>query len=178
MRRRVALAGCDILAAYPVLAAGAGDRVSADDEATVPVDLYVMPKRKWRDDEPAPPVVPYVIVSSRDGRGDPPEVAARSAAWRSVKRNAEKLGWTVTVTYALAWLGDRYFLNGNLAKAAHHVHSVALRLVRDGVRGVGVWFVESAAPEVPAAGWAFDFGRFRGGSAVSLNLTQFREALA
>lgn len=138
---------------------------------------WVMPPRKWKTAEPDPPAVTYVIVSSRDGRGDPPEVSNRSAAWRAVKRAAEKAGWTVTVTYALAWTADRFFLNGNLAKAAHHVHSIALRVARGAMRGYGSWWVESASPEVPAAGWSFDSGRLRGGPPASLNLTQFREAL-
>lgn len=141
-------------------------------------DEWVMPKRRWKDDEPAPTPVPYVIVSSRDGYGDPAQVDNRSAAWRSIARRAAAAGWTVTVTYALAWTADRFYLNGNLAKAAHHVHSVALRLARGAVRGYGSWWVESQSPEVPAAGWSFDAGRFVGGPPAALNLTQFREALA
>ena len=137
-----------------------------------------MPARKWTDDEPAPPAATYVIVNSRDGRGDPPEADNRSAAWRAVARRAQSLGWTVTITYALAWTADRYFLNGNLAKAAHHVHSVAVRVVRGAVRGVGVWLVDSATPDVPAGGWSFDSGIFRGGPSGSLKLSQFREALS
>jgi hypothetical protein len=144
---------------------------------TAPDDLYVMPKRKWKEDEPEPAPIPYVLVSSREGRGDPGEVGNRSAAWRSVRRAAERAGWTVTVTYALAWSADRFYLNGNLAKAAHHVHSVALRVARGAVRGFGVWWVESPTPEVPAGGWSFDSGRMRGGPPATLNLTQFKGAL-
>lgn len=136
-----------------------------------------MPARKWKTDEVVPEPVPLVLVSSRDGRGDPPEAGNRSAAWRSVARSAERSGWTVTVTYALAWIADRYFLNGNLAKAAHHVHSVALRLARGTARGAAVWWVESDKPEVPAAGWSFDTGRYRGGPPGSLNLTEFKAGL-
>lgn len=143
-----------------------------------PDELYAMPARKWKTDEPEPPAVTFVIVDSRAGKGDPPDVGNRSAAWRSVKRAAEKAGWAVTVTYALAWTADRFYLNGNLAKAAHHVHSVALRLVRGAVRGVGVWVVESSTPDVPPAGWKFDMGRYRSGRPVSLNLTEFKAGLA
>lgn len=138
---------------------------------------YTMPKRDWGDDEREPAPAPYVIVSSRQGRGDPAEVPNRSAAWRSVARRAVAAGWSVTITYALAWTADRYYLNGNLAKAAHHVHSVALRIARGAVRGFGVWQVESTLPEVPASGWSFDSGRITGGPPASLNLTGFREAL-
>jgi hypothetical protein len=144
----------------------------------VEADEWVMPKRKWKDDEPAPAPIPYVLVSSRDGRGDPPEAGNRSAAWRSITRGAEKLGWAVTVTYALAWIADRYFLNGNLAKAAHHVHSVALRVARGTARGVAVWCVESDTPDVPVAGWSYDFGRYRGGPPASLKLEEFKAGLA
>lgn len=137
-----------------------------------------MPKRTWGDEATAPEPVPYVIVCSRDGRGDPAEVLNKSAAWRSVRRKAEAAGWTAVITYALAWTADRYYLNGKLDKAAHHVHSVALRLVRGPVRAIGVWLVESAMPDVPASGWSFESGLTRGGPPGALNLTAFREALA
>ena len=146
-------------------------------DEVAPDDLYVMPERKWKTDEVTPEPVPFIIVSSRDGVGDPPGAGNRSAAWRSVRKAAERNGWTVTVTYALAWTADRYFLNGNLAKAAHHVHSVALRVVRGVARGAAVWCVESSTPEVPAAGWSFDMGRYRGGPPGSLNLTEFKAGL-
>lgn len=157
----------------------ATNAMSDEADATAPDPEWVMPKRKWKDDEPAPATPPLILVSSHDGHGDPAGVSNRSAAWRSVKRAAERpeLGWTVTVTYALAWLADRYFLNGNLAKGAHHVHSVALRLARGAQRGAAVWVAESATPEVPDKGWAFDSGRYRGGPPAGLNLTEFKEGL-
>ena len=116
----------------------------------------VIPPRDWGDDDEAPEVKPYVIVSSRDGRGDPGEtISNRSAAWRGISKRAEKAGWTVTVTYALAWTADQVFSTGRVKKAAHHVHTVALRLVRGGVGAWAIWRAESIIPDVPAIGWSF-----------------------
>lgn len=134
------------------------------------------PERDWGDEAPAPEVVPYVLVSSNDGHGDPAVVGARNAGWRAVRRAAEAAGWTVRTTYALAWIADRYYLNGKIAKAAHHVHSIALRMARDGQRAVAVWRRETVMPDVPVNEWSFDFGMVRG-QLGSLKSTQFKAAL-
>lgn len=137
----------------------------------------IFPERDWGDAEPAPEPVPYVLVSSHDGQGDPVAVSNRSAAWRSVRKAAELAGWTVATTYALAWTADRYYLNGKIAKSAHHVHSVALRMTRGAQRAVAVWWAETIMPDVPVKGWTFDMGRVRGVLGPSLGLNGFREAL-
>jgi len=103
-----------------------------------------MPARKWGD-EPAPePVVPVVLVSSRGGAPVPHVADAVKLA-----EVAEAHGWTVRQTYALAKIDDRYFLNGRLAKAAHELASVAVRMARGAVRGWAVWHREGAGS------WAF-----------------------
>lgn len=134
------------------------------------------PERDWGDDEPAPAPVPYVLVSSRDGRGDPTEVPNRNAAWRSVVKAATAAGWTASVTYALAWTADRFYLNGKVAKQAHHTHSIAVRLRRGAQWVVGVWWGETTMPDLPVKGWSFQFGMVRG-QLRSLGATEFKAAL-
>jgi hypothetical protein len=134
------------------------------------------PERDWGDEETEPVPVPYVLVSSHDGQGDPVAVPARNAAWRSVARAATAAGWAVTTTYALAWSADRYYLNGHLAKAAHHVHSVAVRLSRGAERAVAVWRGETVMPELPLSGWSFQFGMIRG-DLRKLGATAFKGAI-
>lgn len=133
-------------------------------------DEITFPTRKWGDEEPLPPVVPLVLVSSREGCGEPAGVSARSASWRAVQRKAEAAGWTVRLTYALAWLADQFYLNGNLAKAAHHVHSIALRMTRRDERAVAIWHGQSLMPEPPAKGWKFDFAWIAGRAVGSVSL--------
>lgn len=118
----------------------------------------VIPPRDWGDDEDAAPVGALILVSSRDGRGDPVEVPARVAAWRGLSKRAEKAGWSVSVTYALAWWPDRHYLNGNLKKGAHHVHSVAIRLARGAERAFAVWSRETLPPDLPLDEWSFSVG--------------------
>lgn len=136
----------------------------------------VIPARDWGDDEAAPELPPLVLVSSRDGQGDPAGVNNRSAGWRSVVKTVTALGWTVRVTYALAWRADAYWLKGTLRKAAHHVHSVAVRMARGTERAVAIWSAETATPGVPASGWSFDFGMFSH-DRKPLTTTQFKGAL-
>lgn len=112
------------------------------------------PERVWGDEELAPALPPLVLVSSRDGRGDPVEVPNRNAAWRSMVSKATAGGWECRVTYALAWLADRFYGNGNIAKAAHHVHSVAVRMTRGAERAVAVWWRETTLPDLPLDEWA------------------------
>jgi hypothetical protein len=122
---------------------------------TEPPEIEI-PARDWGDDEEPAELPPLVLVSSRDGRGDPGEpISNRSAAWRGLSKRAAKAGWTVTVTYALAWKAEVVFSTGRVKKGAHHVHTIALRLVRDGVRAWAIWRAESRMPDVPAAGWSF-----------------------
>ena len=100
---------------------------------------------------------PLILASSRDGRGDPgvDVISNRSAAWRGISTRAQAAGWTATITYAMAWRADRMFSTGRVAKAAHLVHTVALRLVRAGVTAFAVWSAESKSPEPPGTGWSF-----------------------
>lgn len=95
-----------------------------------------MPARRWAGDEAdeAPPA-PTVLVSSRDGHEVP-----RVAGAVKLATVAQAAGWTVQQTYALADVPDRYYLNGNLAKAAHRLASVAVRFQRFGdFAGFAVW---------------------------------------
>lgn len=118
----------------------------------------VIPPRDWGDDEPAPAVIPTVIVSSRDGYGDPGAaiVANRRAPWRGLAVRAAKAGWTVRTTYALAHVPDTYYLNGNLRKHAHYVHTIALRLVKGAARAAAVWARETFDGVCPGDEWACD----------------------
>lgn len=122
---------------------------------TEPPEIEI-PPRDWGDDDDVPKVKPLVLVSSRDGQGDPGDVVSnRSAAWRGLSKRAGKAGWTVSVTYALAWKAEVVHSTGRVKKGAHHVHTVALRLIRDGVRAWAIWRAESIMPGVPGSGWSF-----------------------
>lgn len=140
-------------------------------------DGIFWPERDWGDDEAAPELPPLVLVSSNDGRGDPVEVPGRNASWRSVVKLASKLGWTCRVTYALAWSADAYWMNGNVRKAAHHMHSIAVRMTRGAERACAVWSRQTLMPELPMDGWKFQFGMFRS-EYRSLTSTEFKGALA
>lgn len=133
-------------------------------------DEIVMPTRVWGDEELAPAVVPLVLVSSREGRGEPGGVSARSASWRAMTRKAEAAGWSVRLTYALAWIADQFYQNGKLAKAAHHVHSIALRMTRGHERACAVWHGASLMPDPPAKGWVFDLGWVNGRKVTARSL--------
>lgn len=141
------------------------------------VDDIEYPERDWGDGEVAPELPPLVLVSSRDGRGDPVEVPNRCAAWRSLVKKATGLGWTCRVTYALAWSADAHWMNGNVRKAAHHLHSIAVRMTRGAERAVAVWWRETALPDLPLDEWKFQFGMF-GHEYRSLASTAFKGALA
>jgi hypothetical protein len=130
------------------------------------------PVRTWGNEEPAPPVVPLVLVSSRDGRGEPAGVLARSASWRAMRARAEASDWTVGLTYALAWINDQHYLNGKLAKAAHHVHSIALRMTRGVERALAVWHGHSLMPEPPGKGWRLDLCWINGRKVMSASLVE------
>lgn len=90
-----------------------------------------MPARTWGKAEPAAPRLPKVLVSSRDGH----EVPSVTAAARLAKV-AEAAGWSVRQTYALAEVP------ATSRKGEHLLHSVAVRLARDEVRGWAVWHRE------------------------------------
>jgi hypothetical protein len=130
---------------------------------TSPPEIEI-PARDWGDDEPAPPVTALVLVSSRDHVGDPgPEVVPnKTAPWRNLAVRASKAGWSVELTYALAWYPDQHHLNGKLRKAAHHVHTIALRCRRPDGFAFAVWSVEAHLPPVPGSGWSFSVGCIRG----------------
>ena len=82
-----------------------------------------------------------IIVSSRDD-GPMPRVAGAE----TLAAKATAHGWTARVTYAVADVPDRYFDNGNLAKPAHRVASVVVRLRRDPDRGWAAWLAEDGGP--------------------------------
>jgi len=104
-----------------------------------------VPGRRWGDEDTAPAEPPTVIVSSRDG-----EPVPRVGAALRLAKTAEANGWTVRLTYALASVPERFYLNGRLAKAAHMLASVALRLARGAERGFAVW------TNADDGGWRFD----------------------
>ena len=103
-----------------------------------------MPTRTWGDEPVPEPARPHILVSSRDG-APVPQVGAIE---RLVKA-AEAAGWTVVPTYALAAVPDRHYLNGNLAKPAHALASIAVWFARDGQWGWAVWHNEDDQ------GWRF-----------------------
>jgi len=86
---------------------------------------YRMPARDWGDAEPEPIELPTVLVSSRDGAPVPPVPAAAR-----LEAAAVAAGWRVRQTYALASIPERRYLNGNVAKAAHMLATVAVRMWR------------------------------------------------
>jgi hypothetical protein len=112
---------------------------------------YVMPARTWRD-EAAPVAPPVVLVSSRDGA--PVPKVGRSC--NALVAAAEAGGWVVRQTFALAFVPERWYLNGNLAMAAHNLASVAVRLARGAVRAFAVW------TRVDDEGWTLDCTYLRG----------------
>lgn len=118
----------------------------------------VIPPRDWGDDGAAPTPPPTIVCSSRDGHGDPgPEwVPNRTAPWRGVAKRAGAAGWAVRITYALAWVPDAYWLHAGLRKAAHYVHTIAVRLSKGAERAVAVWRRETADVGMPGAGWSCD----------------------
>lgn len=95
---------------------------------------------RWEPVDPKSPLWtvymshPHVLVSSRDGAPVPDVAGARRLA-----ELARAHGWTATSTYALADVPERVYLNGELATAAHHLATVAVRLVRGDVRGWATW---------------------------------------
>lgn len=86
-----------------------------------------------------------VLVSSRDeGPADEAWVAERVANAARLAEAAREHGWTVRLTFARADIADRYYLKGTLAKPAHVLESVAVRLARGSVRGYAIWYCEGA----------------------------------
>jgi hypothetical protein len=90
-----------------------------------------------------------VLRSSQD-RGPVPTVRLA----QRLAESAKACGWAARITYAIAEVPDRYFDNGNLAKAAHRIASVVVRLRRmesdSDIRGWATWLAEDAG------GWRFD----------------------
>lgn len=120
-----------------------------------------MPARRWGDEPDETGGEVTVIVSSRDGV-TPPELPDRAASFATA---AKRAGWAVRITYALAAVAERRHGNGNVAKLAHRVHSVAVRVARGAVRGFAIW---TRTEGLAADGWAFDLaiigGRRVGGN--------------
>ena len=103
-----------------------------------------LPTRRWGPRERPPEVAPTVLVSSHDAAPVP-----RVAGAAKLAEAAQSHGWAVRLTYALAAVPERFHLNGNLAKAAHQLASVAVRLARGCVRGWAIWHREDEG------GWRF-----------------------
>ncbi len=105
------------------------------------VSTYVMPARKWGDEQA--PEVPraVVLVSSRDGAPVPHVAGAVRLA-----KALGAAGWTVRATYALAEVPD------TTRRAAHQLASVGVRFARMGERGWACWY------EVDGGGWRFSAG--------------------
>lgn len=148
------------------------------DEGVFPEIAY--PERDWGDDEDVPDPVPLVLVSSREGRGDPVEVPNRGAAWRAVVKKATAGGWTCAVTYALAWTADVYGkTTGTVKTVARHTHSVAVRLQRGAERAYCVWYrivKDDPTAAVPVDKWSFEFGIFKS-EMRTMGATEFKARL-
>ena len=86
---------------------------------------YRMPARQWDAPEPVEAEPPTVVVSSRDCAPAP-----RVGAAVRLEAAAVAAGWRVRQTYALASIPERRFANGNVAKAAHMLATVAVRMCR------------------------------------------------
>lgn len=81
---------------------------------------------------------PKIIISSRDGH---PVPAVRPA--ERLAERARAAGWRVRLTYACAEVPDHHYANGNLARAAHRLETVAVRFPG---RGRAVWESTNAGP--------------------------------
>lgn len=101
-------------------------------------------ERQWDRADPAPVERPTILVSSRDGAPVP-----HVAGVASLVRVAEANGWTARPTYAKAAVPEQRYLNGNVAKAAHELESVVVRLRRHGGYGWAAWHNEDGK------GWRF-----------------------
>lgn len=104
---------------------------------------YVMPQRKWADDERTEAPQPTVLISSRDGVAVP---GVRGAV-QLVKALAAA-GWEVGTAYALADVP----MGWGRRRAPYQLASVGVRFSRDGRRGWACWY------EVDGGGWRFSTG--------------------
>jgi hypothetical protein len=91
--------------------------------------------------------LPVIVVSSRDNAPVP-----RVAGAISLERLAAAHGWAVEQTYSCCEEPDRFFANGRLAKAAHTLHAVAVRMVRGRDRAWAAWHCEGEG------GWRYTYG--------------------
>jgi hypothetical protein len=118
-----------------------------------------------------------VLTSSRDGA----EVPVVAAAVRLI-RAAWLGGWSAAQTYAHARLPDQFYLNGNLERPAHDLHTVAVRLKRPRAAGEGdeyaiaIWCCQSTATEPGAwptePAWRFRTAWFCGELVGARELTK------
>lgn len=92
---------------------------------------YVMPPRKWGDEQAQEAPRPTVLVSSRDGVKPPPVRAAVRLA-----KAAAAAGWEVGVAYALAEVPEGW----HRARRAYRLASVGVRLRRGDVRAWACWY--------------------------------------
>lgn len=116
-----------------------------------------MPTRKWGDEDEAEPVVPIVLISSRDEVPPPVEVAAVTKLVKAAEAN----GWRAEVRYALASVGLQMCKNGKIKKHAHLLASIAVLLRREHrERGYALWTLEvNRAGDITAIGWRFTRAR-------------------
>ena len=97
--------------------------------------VFVLPPRVTQ--EPAAVARPTVLISSRDGAAVP-----HVAGVARLEAAARTAGWTVRSTYALA------ACPATKRRAAHRLHSIAVRLARGEVTGWAVWYRVDDAPRV------------------------------
>lgn len=105
-----------------------------------------VPTRRWGPVErPAEPV-PTILVSSRE-----PASLPRVAGAVKLGDAARAAGWFVRIGYSKVEVPDRFYANGNLAKAAHGLECVGVWLRRPPTgRGWAMW------NSVDGGNWRFD----------------------
>lgn len=81
--------------------------------------------------------LPTVLIGSSEQHPVPPIRGALKLTGL-----AEANGWTARPTYALAEMPDEFYLNGNLARPAHRLATVVVRLRRSPSRGWASWHSE------------------------------------
>jgi hypothetical protein len=87
-----------------------------------------------------------IIISSRDQTALP--LVAGAARLADLARTA---GWYVRVGYAVAEVSERWYLNGNLDRAAHQIQTVMVGILRPPAVGRALWELCSDRP----TGWRF-----------------------
>jgi hypothetical protein len=135
--------------------------------------IAAVKSRKWGDEPDPIPVAPTVLVASTDpyvnADGDAARLYAPKPALAAAK-DALAGGWRYEFTYAAAAVPTRSEQGKRGYRAAHVLHTIALRLARDSdsmtyddngsimvhERGYAIWAREDEIANPPAEGkWAF-----------------------